>query len=350
MRTETRNRSWGLCARCCALLALACVQPRQVSPQALTRAPEYKPKTQVQGTIRIWGHGALGHDFITSLMVALEDGFRKQQPRIVFDNELHGTASAMGALYTGTGDIALLGRDILPVEVEAFEDVFHHPPLGIDIMTGSLDIRNKEFALVVYANKKNPIQHLTTKQMERVFGGRDTVKTWGDLGLTDEWADAPVHVYGFEIHRGFGYLMQQRVFGGSAIWNPELKEFGDVKRPGGTLLDAGQRISDAVGEDPYGIGYSSLLYKNTAIKPLALEATSGHFILPTKESVEDHSYPLEQVITCYINRDPGKPIDAKLAEFFRYVLSRDGQEIVERAGGYLPLTAQLSAHELRKLE
>jgi len=95
-----------------------------------------------QTAIRIWGHGALGHDYIESLVIKWEAGFRKTHPEIQFDNELHGTASALGSLYTGTGDIAIMGREIWPVEVEAFKDVHHYPPLGIDIVTGSLDIRN----------------------------------------------------------------------------------------------------------------------------------------------------------------------------------------------------------------
>ena len=106
------------------LLSLAC---RPMSGQA---GPDQPP-------IRIWGHGALGHDYIESLVIQWETGFRKTHPEIQFDNELHGTASAIGSLYTGTGDIAIMGREIWPVEVEAFEDVHEvvrgfvfqsHPP------------------------------------------------------------------------------------------------------------------------------------------------------------------------------------------------------------------------------
>src|SRR5271155_4418830 len=85
-------------------------------------------ETKEQTPIRIWGHGALGHDYIESLVVKWEAGFHKTHPEVQFDNELHGTASAIGSLYTGTGDIAIMGREIWPVEVEAFEDMHHYPP------------------------------------------------------------------------------------------------------------------------------------------------------------------------------------------------------------------------------
>jgi phosphate transport system substrate-binding protein len=43
----------------------------------------------------------------------------------------------------------------------------------------------------------------------------------------------------------------------------------------------------------------------------------------------------------WINRDPNGPVDPKVKEFIRFVLSRDGQELVQKDGKYLPLTAAM---------
>ena len=83
-----------------------------------------------------------------------EEGFAKVQPQVHFENELYGTASAVGALYTGKGELAVMGREIWPMETEAFTDVKGYPPTSVDIVTGSVDIRNKEFALTFVVNKK----------------------------------------------------------------------------------------------------------------------------------------------------------------------------------------------------
>ena len=333
-----------------ALAGCLCLLATSGQGQSVSNLPSYKPGKEVHGVIRVWGHGALGHDYMNSLIEAWEIGFREVQPGVTFDNELHGTASAMGALYTGVGDIAVMGREIWPMEVEAYEEVLHSPPFGIDILTGSVATRNKEFALVAFANAANPIQHLSLEQLARVLGGRNTVHRWGELGLKGDWVDKPIHVYGFEIHRGFGYYMQQRILDGSSIWNPDLVELGDVKKTDGHLLDAGQRIVDAIGSDPYGIGYSSLLYKNSAAKALALGPAGGPFLLPSKDSVEDHTYPLYSKITCFIRKAPGKPADPKLAEFLRYILSGEGHATAEVTGGYIPLTPKLAASERNKLK
>ena len=143
--------------------------------------------------------------------------------------------------------------------------------------------------------------------------------------------------------------LQQRVFCGSAKWNPSLVELGDKPQPDGTLLDAGQRIVDAVGDDPNAIGYSSLLYKNPNVRAVPIGPVNGPFLLPTHQTVADHSYALTRTITAVINKPPGKPADPKVEEFLRYVLSQEGQQAVTEDGGYTALTAPLAQAGLRQL-
>ena len=52
----------------------------------------------------------------------------------------------------------------------------------------------------------------------------------------------------------------------------------------------------------------------------------------------------------YIDRDPKKPVDPKVKEFLRYVLSSEGQAQVMRDGKYLPLTAEVVRAQLKLLD
>jgi len=52
----------------------------------------------------------------------------------------------------------------------------------------------------------------------------------------------------------------------------------------------------------------------------------------------------------YVDKAPGKPLDPKVKEFIRYVLSREGQDAVQKDGKYLPLTGALVVEQLKKLE
>ena len=170
--------------------------------RAIDGLPHYQPQQLVSGTIRLWGHGAPVLDFMGMLVKSWEEGFAKYQPGVKFEYDMYGTASAMGALYTGKGDIAILGQEIYPFETVAFQKVKHYPPLGIEIATGSVDVRNFDFAIGVFVNTKNPLSQMTLDQIDKIFawheGGKTAnIETWGQLGLKGEWADKPIHPYGW---------------------------------------------------------------------------------------------------------------------------------------------------------
>ncbi len=194
---------------------------------ALDLPPPYHPDRTVSGIIRIWGHGAYDRkrDFIGAVVSAWERGFQQYEPGVRFENHLVGTAAAIGSLYTGRGDLALMGREIWPPEIAAFEEVRGHPPTGIDVVTGSFDVRNRDYALVVFVHQGNPINGLTLAQLRSVFAVPDTpgahpARTWGNLGLTGAWRDRPIHLYGLPISRGFARFFEQRVFDRGQLWDP----------------------------------------------------------------------------------------------------------------------------------
>ena len=70
----------------------------------------------------------------------------------------------------------------------------------------------------------------------------------------------------------------------------------------------------------------------------------------TMENVRERTYPLYADVFFWINRDPKKPADPKVREFIRFVLSREGQELVQKDGKYLPLTAAMVAEGRKKLD
>lgn len=327
--------------------------------QRLNLPPPYRPRQAVSGTIRIWGHGAYDRrlDFIGTLVRAWERDFKRYQPGVRFKNHLVGTAAAIGSLYTGRGDLALMGREIWPPEIAAFEEVYGYPPTGVDVVTGSLDVPNRDYALVVFVNRDNPIRGLTLGQLRAIFSvehGPDAheIRTWGELGQTGAWRARPIHLYGLALSRGFARYFEQRVFHGDRLWRPTLREFHDRQRQTGGAVAGGQRLLDALARDPDGIGYSGLLYHNAHVRPLALASRAGGpYVLPTRANVMDHRYPLTRLVAIYFNKPPGKPLTPRLREFLRFVLSRRGQQDVLRYGhGYLPMLAPFAARQRRKLQ
>jgi phosphate transport system substrate-binding protein len=328
-----------------------------VSAGVQDRAAEpYRPEHRVTASLRVWGHGSPATDFMGELVRSWQQGFRRYQPGVEFDNRMYGTASAIGALYADQGDVAILGREIRPFEVSAFERVKGHPPLGIDIATGSLDVRNSDFALVVFVNRENPISRLTIPELEAIFGcerrsAAGIIRTWAGVGLRGEWAGRAIHTYGSRISGGFAVFFQDVVLHGSGRWNPGMREFFDLRRADGSLLDSGQQVVDAVGNDRDGIGVSSLHYANPRAKPLALamgKSSDAH--AATRDTLVARSYPLTRIIPAFIDRSPDAPVKPAIREFLRYILSREGQEDIVRDGRYLPLSGAAVREQLRKLQ
>ncbi|HEV2485175.1 MAG TPA: substrate-binding domain-containing protein [Terracidiphilus sp.] len=331
-----------------------------ISPEqrTLNGLPHYQPQQLVTGTIRLWGHGAPILDFMGMLVKSWEEGFAKFQPGVKFEYDMYGTASAMGALYTGKGDIAILGQEIYPFETTAFEQVKHYPPLGIEIATGSVDVRNFDFAIGVFVNKRNALSQMTLDQIDKVFawheGGRAAnIETWGQLGLTGEWADKPIHLYGWYEGDVFSTFVEHAALHDSHRWRCGMKQYAHIHKPDGTIYDSGQQILDDLSNDPYGIALSNVRYlkEGDAVKPLSLARTvSGLFYAATKETLINRQYPLGRIIPAQIDRVPGQPVDPKVKEFLRYILSREGQEDIVRNGKYLPMQPEAAERERKKLD
>ena len=325
--------------------------------RALDGLPDYHPLQQVTGTIRLWGHGAPVLDFMGQLVKSWEEEFQRYQPGIRFEYDMYGTASAMGALYTGKGDIAILGQEIYPFEVLAFEQVKHYPPLEIEIATGSVDVRNFDYAIGVFVNQKNPLAHMTLEQIDKAFawheGGKAAnIETWGQLGLTGAWANRPVHLYGWFESDVFSTFVERTALHGSHKWRCGMKQYAHIHNADGTIYDSGQQILDDLSKDPYGLALSNVRYMKPAdaVKPLARgRSASGPFYAATKETLINRQYPLGRIIPAEIDRVPGQPVDPKVKEFLRYILSRQGQAAIVRNGKYLPMQPGAARHELEKL-
>ena len=278
----------GFLARCVVIFggfAMA-VWGRAETPEerAVAGMQEYHPEVSVAGTIRLWGHGSPKTDFMGKVVRYWEDGFVKFQPGVKFEYRLYGTASAVGALYTGVGDIALMGQVLSPYEIDGFERVLHYPPQSVDIATGSLDVRNMGFAQVFFVHDDNPLSRITLTQLDAVFGTEHrrgaprNFRTWGDLGLTGAWADRPIHLYGWAFDNDFWDLMlKEPVFGGSHRWNTDLTGFSHIYNADGTIYDAGLQVLEALNADRDGIAVSNLRYMKPQlrVKPLALAARDG---------------------------------------------------------------------------
>lgn len=357
------------------VLMLSALAVATAHADSLEDLPPYVGNNDQFGEIRVWGNQTM-----TRLLGMWQAGIMEGggQRGLRFINTLPSGSAAIGPLYTGVADLGVMGHHIWPVEIEGFHQVFGYEPLQIVVATGSYDVAAKMPSNVVYVHKDNPLAGLTLEQLDGIFGEQRTggwqgrtwstngargpqknIRTWAALGVGGEWADKPIQLYGYDLTgSSFPFSMQRMVMQGGGKWNPGLREA--VLNEVSALYTAGPRpkqgcdaLMEQLANDRYGISYSAIQCgrRNPNVKPIALATQAGApYIEPTKENFRNRSYPLIESIYVYINRPPGQPVEPKLKEFLKYILSRQGQQAVAQDGGYLPLTAEALREELRKLD
>src|SRR5713226_6718802 len=190
-------------------------------------------------------------------------------------------------------------------------------------------------------------------------GPEGNIRTWGQLGLTGEWAHQPIQTYG-HAPSGTARFFQWKVLKNSDKWNPNFREYVETgsrmiadEDKAEQVLGIRQMLKKELANNRYGIAWTIMPQAKEVpgIKPIALAGRAGGaYVVPSRESFQDRSYPLVRSIYVFLNRAPGKPLEPKLKEFLRYVLSREGQELVVKNGSYLPLPAALVREELKKLD
>jgi phosphate transport system substrate-binding protein len=291
--------------------------------------PEYKPVEGVSGDLK-----SIGSDTMNNEMTLWTEGFKRFYPDVKTGIEGKGSGTAPTALIAGTAQFGPMSRPMKSKEIDDFEKAFGYKPTAFRT---SIDM------LAVYVHKDNPIKGLTFQQVDAIFsktrkGGfeKDIVK-WGDLGLTGEWADKPISLYGRNSASGtYGYFKEHALFGG------DYKD--SVKEQAGSAS-----VVQGVASDKGGIGYSGIGYMTADVRavPLALDAKSK-FVEAKPDNAYSGDYPLSRFLLFYANIKPGEPVDPLRREFVRYVFSKQGQKDVVK-DGYFPVTAKMAAEELAKV-
>ena len=277
---------------------------------------------------------SIGSDTLNNLMTFWAESFRKQYPNVRIQIEGKGSSTAPPALISGTAQLGPMSRKMKQGEEDEFLKKYGFKPTAVGVALDSL---------AVFVNKDNPLDKLSLQGVDAVFsktrkGGLNDISAWGQLGLTDQWSTMPISLYGRNSASGtYGYFKKVALFKGD--FKDTVKE-----QPGSASVVMG------ITEDRAGIGYSGIGYTTSGVKALALSKKNGQEAYePTYENVLNGKYPLARMLYIYVAKEPNKPLPKLTAEFLRFVLSKEGQEIVIK-DGYLPLPATAAEKELDKLQ
>ena len=332
-----------------SILASICCLALWVGVAHAARAdglPAYHPQARVSGTIRVWGSPDDGW-----LIEELEAGFRKYEPAVQFKDSLHGPESTFAAVYMDVADVGFMAREIrVPLETMGFEWAHHYPPFEVAIANAGLGADHGASRLAVdlafFVNKANPLSCVTLRQLDDIFAadhrrGGDDIRRWGGVGLGGDWEHREIHVYGPAPDSISAVFVRRSVLAGSRKWNPRYR----------TVAGGWSEILENLARDPGGIAFAPPLPGNVGTKELRVAASENSpcYALNAR-TAEAGTYPLLRTVDVALDRPPGAPLDPKVKEFLRFVLSSEGQRIVVRDGAYLPLSAASLHKALERLQ
>jgi phosphate transport system substrate-binding protein len=291
--------------------------------------PAYQKTSGVSG-----GLSSIGSDTMNNLMTLWAETFRKFYPNVKIQVEGKGSSTAPPALISGTAQFGPMSRTMRSTEIDQFQQKHGYRPT---------ELRTSFDALAVYVHRDNPIKQLSLAQVEAIFGKsrrrgfKQNITTWGQLGLTGDWVNRPIGLYGRNSASGtYGFFKEHVLMNGD--YKDTVKE-----QPGSASVVQG------ITEDRFGIGYSGSGYRTSGVRAVPLaDKEAGPYFEGTYDEVTSGKYPLSRFLYLYVNKNPSKPLDPLQLEFLKLVLSKEGQEVVIK-DGYMPLTAAQVKEELAKI-
>lgn len=300
----------------------------------------YRPAGVVAGPI-----AHVGSDGMETLMEKWMTAFCRIHPAVHRGARWshQGTLNGFQALLAGEADLATMGRELWPSEQDAYRTVRPQSRLlEIRVARGGFNTPQRTTAQAIFVHATNPLAGLTLTQLDAIFsaerrrGATDAVTTWGQLGLTGEWADRPIHVHLPPRVSPNAMSVQLSVLRGGA-WNPRAQE--------NSVAD----LAAAIANDPAAIGFGGFEDAPELRTVPVAEKAGDAFIAGTAETAASGCYPLTRYLYIRARIEPGHPLAPQVREFLRFILSREGQEFVTTSA-YFPLRADEIAEEFKKLD
>lgn len=291
--------------------------------------PDYSPSSGISGNF-----SSVGSDTLANLMTLWAESFKRFYPNVNIQVQAAGSSTAPPALTEATANVGPMSRKMKDNEIAAFEDRHGYKPMAIPV---AID------ALAVYVNKDNPIKGMSIADVDAIFsstrkcGGSKDVSRWGELGLTGVWAGRDIQIFGRNSVSGtYGYFKKV------ALCKGDFKN-GVNEQPGSAS------VVQAVTSSINAIGYSGIGYKTSGVRALPISRkTDGNYVASSPENAVTGAYPLSRFLYVYVNKHPNKPMAPIDKEFFKLVLSQQGQEVVIK-DGYIPLPAKVVQKYLSEL-
>jgi phosphate transport system substrate-binding protein len=252
-----------------------------------------------------------GSDTSVNLVQMLAETYMEKNPNTAIVVTGGGSGVGIAALINNQIQIADASRPFSEKEYVAAKE---NGVIPVEIAIG-ID------ALSVIVNADNPVKSLSMRQIGAIYRGEIT--NWNEVGGPNQ----TISLYGRQPNSGTFVFFQEHVLG-KKDYSPRMKQMN-----GNAQIVEGVK-NDKAGVGYIGVGYVSTeegkLYEGIQALDVAKDDKSTAISPLEAENVKSGKYPIARPLFQYTN---GKPTNAVL-EFVKFILSPDGQKVVEKMGFY----------------
>ncbi len=246
-------------------------------------------------------------------------GKTRQGKTVTVEVAAHGSSTGFSALKKSTADLAASSRPIKDSELVDLE------PLG-DLKSPGAEQVIAIDGLAIILNPQNPLNTLNTEQLAQIFNGE--ISTWEALG----GVGGAIHLYARDDQSGTYDTFKELV----------LRLRGKPLAAAAQRFESSEQLSDAVSQDPQGIGFIGLPYVRQA-KAVAIVDGDSQAMLPLNSLIATEDYPLSRRLYFYLPPSSHNPWAKALVDFSQ---SSKGQAIVA-ASGFIAQQVQAISVESR---
>ena len=246
-------------------------------------------------------------------------GKTRQGKTVSIDVAAHGSSTGFAALKNHSADLAASSRPIKDSELVDLET------LG-DLKSPEAEQVIAIDGLAIILNPRNPLNTLNTEQLAQIFNGQ--ISTWEALG----GSGGAIHVYARDDRSGTYDTFKDLVLN-----RRDTPLVASARR-----FESSEALSDAVSQDPQGIGFIGLPYVRKA-KTVAVVDGDSQPMLPLGSLIATEDYPLSRRLYVYLPPATQNPWAKALVDFAQ---SSQGQAIVA-ANGFIAQHVQAISVEPR---
>lgn len=237
-----------------------------------------------------------GSTAMENLSGALAEGFMAAYPNISVTVEFTGSSAGIESVLAGRADIGNSSRRLRQEELNA----------------GAVEHVTAIDGIAVITHPSNAVEGLNMVQLRDIYTGR--IRNWQEAGGSDE----AIVVVGREAGSGTRSVFE------------EILDMQDLCTYANEM-DSSGAVMARVAATPGAIGYVSIDIPDDTVRILALDGR-----LPTREEIQGGGYRLSRPLIMVTDGGVSQQ-SAAVQEFFSYICSDEGRQLIESVGLVTPL-------------